>query len=475
MKKQPRLWLAIGALLTFALVASACGGDDDEPEAVSTVTPADDTHDHDHDDEMDDAHDDEMDDAHDDEMDDAHDDEMDLAGTTVEILGPETGAEAEGFLAAFGPFEERTGIDVSYSGTRDATTELNLALEAGDPPDIVIIPQPGRIIQFAESGDAVAVPDSVMANIGGSYDSFWFDLATTGGHVYGVPNKGDVKSLVWYSPQGFADNGYEIPATWADLEALTEQMKADGNVPWCVGIESGDATGWAFTDWMEDMMLRLHGPDVYDQWVSNEIPFNDSRVIEVANFVGDIWFAEGNVLGGRDLIATTGFKEAALPVAGGDCMMHRQANFAGAFFTEIGASLGPDGDVNVFYLPTVSDEFGQVVLGAGTHAVAFTDKPETLAVLEYIGTAEYADTRINADKGGFLSPNRDHDTSLYSSDFDRTLAEILVSASPFRFDASDLMPGEVGAGEFWRSGTDFVSGAKTAEEFAEDVQDAWPS
>ena len=475
MKKFSRPWLILGALLTVALVAAACG-DDDEPEAAPTTTaaPADDAA---ADDMADgDMADDMAEDAADDDMaDDMADDDMALAGTVVEILGPETGAEAEGFLAAFAPFEERTGIDVQYSGTRDATTELNLALEAGEPPDIVVIPQPGRIIQFAESGDAVAVPDSVMANIGGAYDSFWFDLAATGGSVYGVPNKGDVKSLVWYSPPVFAANGYEIPQTWADLEALTEQMKADGNVPWCVGIESGDATGWAFTDWMEDMMLRLHGPDVYDQWVSNDIPFNDARVVEVAEFVGSIWFAEGNVLGGRDLIATTGFKEAALPVADAECMMHRQANFAGAFFTEVGASLGPDGDVNVFYLPTVSDEFGQVVLGAGTHAVAFTDKPETLATLEYIGTAEYADTRIMADKGGFLSPNRDHDTSLYSSNFDRTLAEILVSASPFRFDASDLMPGEVGAGEFWRSGTDYVSGAKTAEEFAEDVQDAWPS
>ncbi|MCY4176768.1 MAG: ABC transporter substrate-binding protein [Acidimicrobiaceae bacterium] len=402
-------------------------------------------------------------------------DEMSLSGSVVEILGPETGSEAEGFIAGFEPLRERTGIVVRYSGSRDATTELNLALEAGDPPDIVVIPQPGRIIQFAESGDAVAIPDDVMSNLSGSYDSFWFDLASTGGNVYGVPNKGDVKSLVWYQPAVFAENGYEIPQTWEALEALTEQIKADGHVPWCVGIESGDATGWAFTDWMEDIMLRLHGPDVYDQWVSNEIPFDDPRVVEVAEFVGDIWFQEGNVLGGRDLIATTGFREAALPLANGDCLMHRQANFAGAFFTDAGASLGPNGDVNVFYLPTISDDFGNVVLGAGTHAVAFTDKPETLAVLEYIGTAEYADSRIRADKGGFLSPNRDHDTSLYSSDFDRTLAEILVSASPFRFDASDLMPGEVGAGEFWRSGTDYVSGAKTAEEFVADVQAAWPS
>ncbi len=399
-----------------------------------------------------------------------------MAGLVVTILGPETGSEAEGFVAGFEPLRERTGIVVRYSGTRDATTELNLAVEAGDPPDIVIIPQPGRIKQFGESGDAVALPQDMLDRIGGSYDPFWFDLASSGGNVYGVPNKGDVKSLVWYSPQGFADNGYEIPTTWAELDALMEQMKGNGHTPWCVGIESGAATGWAFTDWMEDMMLRLHGPAVYDQWVNHEIPFNDAKVVEVAELVGDIWFTEGNVSGGRDLISQRSFREMAAAHLNGECMMHRQANFAGAHYLEAGASsLGPDGDVNVFYLPTISDDFGTVVLGAGTHAVAFTDKPETMVVLEYIGTAEYADSRIMADKGGFLSPNRDHDTSLYSSSFDQGLAEILVSANPFRFDASDLMPGEVGAGEFWRSGTDYVSGSKTAQEFADDTEAAWPS
>ena len=492
MNLHSRLWLLVGAVLAFALVAAACGADDDEPALPPEPAPApattaaagDDMDDGDAADAADaiaDEGDDDAgpiaDDGDGDDMADEGDDDagdMSLAGTVVEILGPETGPEGEAFLLAFAPFEERTGIDVRYSGTPDAVTELNLAVEAGDPPDLTIIPQPGRIIQFGESGDAVPIPQSILDNLADSYDPFWFDLATTGGRVYGVPNKGDVKSLVWYSPQVFADNGYEIPQTWAELEALTEQIKANGQVPWCIGIESGDATGWVFTDWMEDMMLRIHGPDVYDQWVSNEMPFDDPRVIEVAEFVGDIWFTEGNVLGGRDLIAATGFKEASLPLASGDCILHRQANFAGAFFGEIDATLGPNGDVNVFYLPTITDEFGTVVLGAGTHAVAFSDRPEVLAALEYIGSAEYANTRIKTDRGGFLSPNRDHDTSLYSSDFDRTLAEILVSADPFRFDASDLMPGEVGAGEFWRAGTDYVSGAKTAEEFARDTQEAWP-
>ena len=523
MKKNSRLWLILGALLAFVLVAAACG--DDEPAAVDTsaadaaaaaaeaqaeaaeaaaaeaqaeadaaaaraadaeaaleaaMAEGEGAADPEVVAELEAALADAEADAEaaSDRAAEAEAAQMDrsLAGSVVTILGPETGSEAEGFLAGFEPLRERTGIVVRYSGTRDATTELNLAVEAGDPPDIVIIPQPGRILQFGESGDAVAIPDSIMANIGGSYDQFWFDLATTGGNVYGVPNKGDVKSLVWYSPQGFADNGYEIPQSWAELEALMEQMKGNGQTPWCVGIESGAATGWAFTDWMEDMMLRLHGPAVYDQWVSHEIPFNDPKVVEVAEFVGNVWFGEGNVSGGRDLISQRSFREMAAAHLNGECMMHRQANFAGAHYIEAGASsLGPDGDVNVFYLPTISDEFGTVVLGAGTHAVAFTDKPETLAVLEYIGTAEYANARIASDKGGFLSPNRDHDTSLYSSSFDRALAEILVSANPFRFDASDLMPGEVGAGEFWRSGTDFVSGSKTAQEFADDTEGAWPS
>jgi alpha-glucoside transport system substrate-binding protein len=395
-------------------------------------------------------------------------------GAQVTILGPETGPEAEGFLAGFEPLTERTGIEIVYTGTRDATTELNLALEAGAPPDIVIIPQPGRTVQFAESGDAVALPQDIVDTVASDYDGYWAELVTSGGNVYGVPNKGDVKSLVWYNPAKFEEFGYEVPTTWAEMETLIDQMKADGNVPFGIGLGSGDATGWPFTDWVEDFMLRLKGPDVYDQWVTHEIPFNDPAVKDVVEFVSNIWFTEGNVLGGRDTIATQGFKESGLCVYDGSCMMHRQANFYASNYVELGATVGPGGDVDLFYLPTITDEFGTVVLGAGTHAVAFTDKAETMEVMRYIASAEYANTRIMADKGGFLSPNKTHDTSLYSADLDRTLAEILVSADPFRFDASDLMPGEVGSGSFWREGTDYVSGAIDLDTMLDNIEASWP-
>ncbi len=437
----------LALLFAMALIAAACGGDDGDDDAGDGTEESD------------------------------GGDAADVGGgegNVVTILGPETGEEAAGFEEAFAPFTEETGIEVQYTGSRDATTEMNLAVEGGSPPDIGVIPQPGRLVGFAQNGDLIPLPQEMVDGVVDQYAPTLFEAATYEGSVYGMPNKGDVKSLVWYSPSMFEENGYEIPETWGELEALTEQMKTDGVAPWCIGIGSGDATGWPFTDWMEDMMLRIHGPDVYDQWVNHEIPFNDPQVAEVAQFVADIWFEEGNVAGGRDIIAQTGFQEAGLGVLSGDCGLHRQANFYAAQFVDAGATIGED--VDVFYLPTIEgNDFGDVLLTAGTYVVAFNDRPEIMQVIEYIGSAEYANARIAADKGGFLSPNLTHDTSLYSSDLDRFLADLLVTSDPQRFDASDLMPGEVGSGEWWRSGTDFVSGSIELQEFLDNTEEAWPS
>lgn len=224
-------------------------------------------------------------------------------------------------------------------------------------------------------------------------------------------------------------------------------------------------------------MLRVHGPDVYDQWVSHEIPFNDPRVREVAAMVEEIWFTDGNVLGGRQSIASTGFAQAGLPIVDGECGMHRQANFYAANFADADPDIvfGPDGDVSTFYLPTVSDEFGQVTLSGGTYIVAFNDDPDTLATMEFLASEAYANARIEADFGGFLSPNQKHDTSLYSSELDQTMADVLVNADPVRFDGSDNMPSEVGAGTFWREGTNWVLGTNDLDAFLDNVEASWPT
>ena len=111
-----------------------------------------------------------------------------------------------------------------------------------------------------------------------------------------------------------------------------------------------------------------------------------------------------------------------------------------------------------------------MTLTGGTYIVAFNDDPDTLAALEYMSSPEYANNRIEAGGSGFLSPNQEHDTSLYASPLDQTLAEILVTADLGPLDGSDAMPPEVGAGTFWSEGTDWVLGGVSLQEFLDNVE-----
>ena len=429
-------WLAL--LAVFALVVAACGGDDEG--------------------------------SGDDAAADSGDDAPAAAdGGTVTILTPETDKELTDFQATFEDFTAETGITVEITGTRDAADQITIQTEAGNPPDIFIFPQPGRVIDFAQSGDLLPLPDDVLSEVEANFDAGWIGLGTVDGDEYTVPNKADLKSLVWYSPSMFADAGYEIPTTWDDMIAISDDIVANGGTPWCAGLESGTATGWPFTDWMEDVMLRLHGPDVYDQWVANEIPFNDERVVETAQFIMDLWSTDGYLQGGPSATAGISFSDAGLPILDGNCWLHRQANFFASQWPE-GTTTGPEGDVNAFYLPTISDDFGRVTLTAGTLAGAFADRPEVWEVMKFIASTDYANTR--GAFGGLLFPNLNMDSSVYPTEIEQVFGEILANAEVSRFDGSDLMPGAIGSGEFWTAAVDIVTG-EDIEATLTRVEETW--
>ena len=207
----------------------------------------------------------------------------------------------------------------------------------------------------------------------------------------------------------FADNGWEIPETWDDMLALSDTIAGTGIKPWCAGIESGEATGWPATDWLEDVLLRSAGPDVYDQWVNHEIPFNDPQVATALDEVGGILKNDDYVNGGiGDVksIATTAFQEGGLPILDGECAMHRQAGFYAANWPE-GTDVAEDGDVFAFYLPTISEDFGRPVLGGGEFVTAFSDDTEVQALQTYLSTDVWANEKAKATPGGgWVSANK---------------------------------------------------------------------
>jgi alpha-glucoside transport system substrate-binding protein len=407
--------------------------------------------------------------------------EGDFGGVTVTITGPERDdpsiAAINDTLNAWG---ETVNLKVEYTGDADWEANINTQVEGGNPPDISFFPQPGKLADFARAGYIVPVTDEVNATL----DEFWADGFQKYGNVddvqYGVPAKTDLKSLVWYQPQAFADAGYEVPTTYDEFVALVDQMAADGGPkPLCVGIESGQATGWPFTDWVEDLVLRQAGADVYDQWVNHEIPFDDPQIVEAMQTVVDLWTPE-NVFAAGGSIAATNFADNGQPLVDGQCYMHRQANFFAGLFPE-GTTFADPSDpaaVDVFYFPDVNGD--KPVLTAGIFASAFNDDPATMAVMNYIATADYAQTRqknqteaVGGGLSGYLSAAMNQDPSVYQP-LEQSFLTILNASQIARFDGSDLMPADVGAGTFWSEGTSLVNGDTTAAAAAAAIEASWP-
>jgi alpha-glucoside transport system substrate-binding protein len=253
--------------------------------------------------------------------------------------------------------------------------------------------------------------------------------------------------------------------------ALTDKIVADGGTPWCIGLGSGGATGWPATDWVEDMMLRTQPPEVYDQWVTNALPFNSPEVVGAIEAFGTFAKNDAYVAGGAAAVASTDFRDSpkGLFSSPPQCYMHRQASFIPSFFPE-GTVLGEDADF--FYFPAYAEkDLGQPVLGAGTLAFIMKDSPAAQAFIAWLQTPIAHEVWMA--QTGFVTPFKAVNTELYGSAALKKQGEILANATTFRFDGSDLMPGAVGAGSFWTGMVDFVGG-KSAQEVADAIQASWP-
>ena len=406
-------------------------------------------------------------------------DANDFTGETVTISGPWLTADQESFENVFAYFEAATGADIVYAGSDSFEQQIVIDLEAGSPPNIAAFPQPGLATNMAERGFLISLGDDMEQWVLDNYaaGNSWVDLGTYPDEngedqFYGFFFNVNLKSIVWYSPDNFADAGYEVPTTMEDLIALSEQMVADGETPWCIGLGSGDATGWPATDWVEDIMLRTQPPEVYDAWVTNELPFTAPEVINALETFGMFAKNDDWVNGGAASVASTDFRDApaGLFTVPPECYMHRQASFVTGFFPE-DVEVGIDADF--FYFPSFAEgdmDLGNPVLGAGTLLAMTEDSEATRAFFEFLQLP--LSHEIWMAQVGFLTPHTGVNLDTYADSTLRTQGEILLNATTFRFDGSDLMPGAIGQGAFWTGMVDFVSGA-SAEEVAQQIQDAW--
>lgn len=400
----------------------------------------------------------------------------DLKGQTVSIYTSIVTPEDKPQIDSYKPFEECTGATVDYQGDKSFETQVLVRARAGNPPDLAIVPQPGLLKQLVQTGKVVPAPAAVAQNVEKFWDQNWKKYGTVNGTFYAAPLGANLKSLVWYSPAEFKKKGLQIPTTLAELKTLSDKLATGGYKPWCAGIASGEATGWPVTDWMEDMMLRLYGPDTYDKWVNHTIAFNAPQPTAALDAVGQYLKNPNYVNGGFGnvkSIASTTFQDGGLPILDGNCSLHRQASFYAANWPE-GTKVAPDGDVFAFYFPS-KDTSSKPVLGGGEFIAAFNDKPATKAFQTYLSTDTWANNKAQATpNGGWVSANKGLNINYLNSPIDKLAAQTFQDPKAvFRFDGSDQMPAVIGADVFWKQATAWIVGQDTTTTVNK-IEAAWP-
>ncbi|MDA8411382.1 MAG: ABC transporter substrate-binding protein [Treponema sp.] len=379
------------------------------------------------------------------------------ANATITVLGTWGGQEADTFQAMTDAFTAKTGIKVQFEATRDLDAVLTTRVQAGNPPDIAILPNPGKLYELAKAGKLVDLSKVLdMKAYAKNYSQGWKDLGSVDGKLYGLFVKAAIKGLVWYDPKNIKAAGITLPKTWDEMMATSKQIAATGVTPWSIGIESGAASGWVATDWLENIFLRLYGPEKYKAWYEGKLAWTSPEMKKAWQYFGQIVGDPTMAYGGSQYINSTNFGNAPAPLFQNPpkAYFHMQASFIQSFIMDQFPGLKPAVDFDFFGFPSIDPKYAKAVEGGADIVAVFKNDPAVRQFMEYFASAE-AQSYFAAGTGA-LATNKNVSLVFYPDPLTKRAADILNKSEIVVFDASDMMPSEMNAA-FWKATVDFVN------------------
>ncbi|SCL28984.1 alpha-glucoside transport system substrate-binding protein [Micromonospora pallida] len=392
-------------------------------------------------------------------------DDTDLKGKTVNVIGTWGGDEQAAFLKMVEPWEKQTGAKVKYTGTRDINTVLTTGVASGVLPDLAGLPGPGQMAEYAKAGRLLPLDDVLdMDTYRADTAPALVELGKAEGKVHGVFIKAAIKGLIWYNPK-VHDYGANPPKTWADLTTQAKANQGKAQSTWCLGLESAAASGWPGTDWIEDLVLRTAGPEVYVRWYEGKVKWSDPAIRRAFQMYADEVVA--NSYGGGKTAVATNFGDAGDPLfaSPAGCQFLHQASFITGFSQFKSHQAGTD--YNFLPFPDIDPQYAGAVEGAGDLFGMFKDTPAAKSLMRYLVTAEAQEIWVKA--GGALSANKN--AASYPDDVSKRSADILANAKTFVFDASDSMPTAMNDA-FFKAMVALTNGSKNIDQVLTDLDNA---
>ncbi len=375
------------------------------------------------------------------------------SGDTITLVYQWAGQEEAQLNAILKPLVDACGIVLQPEASRDQAI-LDTKVQAGTPPDVAF----WNVTQLTQYEDLL-VPMNELGAHRENYADFFIAPGTIVGEWLGLPVKADIKTIIWYSPVVFEAKGYSVPTTWDELDALVEEMVANGDVPWSLGMESGGATGWTGSDFIQDILLVQQGPEYVLDLIAGEVPYDDAGVKAAYETYGK-WAKDPTyTVGGAQGTLSTGFLDAIYkPFADPpEAMMVKQSGFAGAEVAKKYTDLVYGEDYDFFPVPGA-----QGIQGGADWLMVFADTPAVRALVGYLssleGGAQWAEVGFN------VTPNKGA-AGHYTDPALVKYGEALASTTGFTPDIGDTIPGGFGSAE-WTAIVNFVNGKALDAELA---------
>lgn len=297
-------------------------------------------------------------------------------------------------------------ITIDWIGGEPYKQKIAVAM-AGHRPPAMFLSYGGQLLgQWIKGGDVADITPELDA------DPAWksqyaaknvFGLASVDNKIYGVPESGPDYELMWQNKAVLSQAGATAsPATLPDLLTAIDKVKQSGKE----GVALAGKDLWPEMIWMQYLVLRIGGPQVFDKIASlSANAWSDPAVLKAATIVNQMASSGAFAKGFNTISFDSG--QADQQLASGKAAFQAQLYYDSANMRVFDPKFAASSDYSPFNFPSVPGGVGDPTQLVGQAAEYFgvsshlstKDKKQVLAFLKELTTSEDYNINYLADRG----------------------------------------------------------------------------